>query len=401
MNASAFSAFRSLGLFVLLLTTLFLAGCVGPTGDPPAAWRDPALAEEPITPAPSFLSAEPALAPPPTNPPIAFTPPSVTRPPSTPPPPVTTPAVIHPTETWVSLERWARAERLTVRRQTPAPSPTYVVSGPAGAFTLQAGGETAQWNGLELRLGFPPQMIGGQPFVHHLDLQAMLQPLLGGVPGSNWGGHPIIVLDPGHGGGDVGTKAVNGHYEKEYTLDWALRLQRLLATNGWPVFLTRSNDAEVALTNRVAFADARKASLFISLHFNSASPNQTEAGLETYLLTPSGMPSSLVRGADNAALSFPNNAFDIQNLLLALRVHRALLQINGDLDRGVRHARFLRVLQGQQRPAILIEGGYLSNVREARLIADPGYMQKLAEAVAGALVAQCRVAGPVSVSTSH
>jgi N-acetylmuramoyl-L-alanine amidase len=151
------------------------------------------------------------------------------------------------------------------------------------------------------------------------------------------------------------------------------------------VFLTRSEDTDLALSNRVAFAAQHKADVFLSLHFNSAAPNQTEAGLETYCLTPTGMPSSLTRGfADETALSFPNNSFDIQNLHLALQVHRAVLQVNGR-DRGVRHARFPGVLRGQARPAVLVEGGYLSNPEEARRIADPMYRQELAEAVARAL----------------
>jgi N-acetylmuramoyl-L-alanine amidase len=126
--------------------------------------------------------------------------------------------------------------------------------------------------------------------------------------------------------------------------------------------------------------------LFLSLHFNSAAPNDAEAGLETYCLTPAGLPSTVTRSfGDDPSIAFPNNAFDVENLGLALRVHRALLQVNGGRDRGIRRARFLGVLRGQQRPAILIEGGYLSNPKEARLIAQPEYRQRLAEAVAFAL----------------
>ena len=141
--------------------------------------------------------------------------------------------------------------------------------------------------------------------------------------------------------------------------------------------------------------------MFLSLHFNSSAPNDQQAGLETYCLTPTGMPSTVTRGYDDdPALAFPNNAFDAQNLQLALRVHRALLQVNGRLDRGVRRARYLGVLRGQNRPAILVEGGYLSNPHEARRIADPAYRQKLAEAVARALVVQPEVAsyGPGAAS---
>src|SRR5437899_1336599 len=82
-----------------------------------------------------------------------------------------------------------------------------------------------------------------------------------------------------------------------------------------------------------AFAEEHKADLFLSLHFNSAAPNELQAGLETYCLTPAGMASTLTRGfSDDPAESFPNNAFDAQNLQLAFRVHRALLKVNGNHD---------------------------------------------------------------------
>jgi N-acetylmuramoyl-L-alanine amidase len=237
---------------------------------------------------------------------------------------------------------------------------------------------------MELRLGFAPQMIDNQICVNALDLRKTVQPLLNAD--SIWPARTnrIIVIDPGHGGEDAGTKSVLGsRYEKEYTLDWARRLAPLLTARGWEVYLTRANDQELPLSNRVAIAEQRRADLFVSLHFNSAAPDTEQAGLETYCLTPTGMPSSLVRGFDDdLRLTFPNNSFDGQNLQLACGVHRALLRVNGNHDRGVRRARFPAVLRGQQRPAILIEGGYLSNPREARLISESGYRQKLAQAVA-------------------
>ena len=160
----------------------------------------------------------------------------------------------------------------------------------------------------------------------------------------------------------------------------------MLATNGWQVFLTRNYDTDLSISNRVVFAEAHKAGVFLSLHFNSSAPNDQQSGLETYCLTPTGMPSTVTRGYnDDAALAFPNNAFDAQNLQFASLVLRALLQVNGRHDRGLRRARYLGVLRGQNRPAILVEGGYLSNPHEARLIADPAYRQRLAEAVAKAL----------------
>ena len=98
------------------------------------------------------------------------------------------------------------------------------------------------------------------------------------------------------------------------------------------------------------------------------------------------MPSSLTRGWPDAwAQWFPNNTFDAQNLQLAVRLHSAILRATGLEDRGVNRARFIGVLHKQHCPAVLIEGGYLSNPHEARLIEIPEFRQKLAEAVASAL----------------
>jgi N-acetylmuramoyl-L-alanine amidase len=289
-------------------------------------------------------------------------------------------------DTWISLSRWSRESGYgTLRQVASGPAPAFALSTTTGVFVLRIHSLVANWNGLELHLGFEPQMINDQPFVHFLDLKKTMEPLVRGfTPSSETNG--TVVIDPGHGGQNTGTISVtDGVYEKEYTLDWARRLESLLATGGWRVFLTRTNDSDVSLSNRVALAEEYKADLFISLHFNSAAPNQEQTGLETYCLTPAGMPSTLTRDYDDdPALAFANNAFDTENLQYAVLLHRALLRVVRN-DRGVRHARFLGVLRGQNRPAILIEGGYLSNPAESRRIADPAYRQKLAEAVAAAL----------------
>jgi len=291
-------------------------------------------------------------------------------------------------ETWVPFNRWCK----TAGFCPPAclaftPLPTYALTTAPGNLLFPAGSQVAHWDGIELRLGFAPQWIDRQPYIHALDLRKTLEPLMAGDCHFSPRAAPVLVLDPGHGGEDAGARsAVERGWEKQFTLDWARRLQNLLVTNGWQVFLTRTDDRELALSNRVAFAEDHHADLFLSLHFNSAGTNTTQAGLETYCLTPFGMPSTITRGyLDDPTLTFPNNAFDPQNLQLAFRLHRTLLEVNGHLDRGVRRARFLSVLRTQQRPAILIEGGYLSNPREARRIADPAYRQKLAKAVAQGL----------------
>ncbi len=288
----------------------------------------------------------------------------------------------------VSLNRWALQNGLGSLRTIPlTPNPAHSVRTPHGSLVVQANSLVAYWDRLEVRLGFMPQQIGDQIFLHALDIKKLLEPLAHGVSVST-PANRLVMIDPGHGGSNLGTRNVaTGRYEKDYTLDWAKRLVPLLEQSGWRVMLTRTNDVTLSLADRVAFAEAQDADLFLSLHFNATGDgSQSPAGLETYCLTPAGMPSSLTRGyADDARLVFPNNAHDADNLRYAVRLQRTLLQVNGQKDRGVRHARFLDVLQGHNRPAVLIEAGYLSNPDEARRVADPAYRQKLAEAVAKAL----------------
>jgi N-acetylmuramoyl-L-alanine amidase len=288
--------------------------------------------------------------------------------------------------TWTSLNRWATENKISApHRLSDTPVNTYAVGSANGVMVLEIGSRDATWNGTEIHLGFEPQFIDDQIFIHGLDLQKNLEPLLRGSPPAF--GNRVIVIDPGHGGKESGAKSVlNNHYEKEFTLDWAQRLAPLLEKEGWQVFLTRTEDVEVSLSDRVACAESHHADLFISLHFNSDAPDEKPVGLETYCLTPMGMPSTLTRGWPDAwSQVFPNNAFNAQSLIIAVRLHAALLRETGLEDRGVCRARFIGVLRGQHRPAVLIEAAYLSNPHEAKLIESPAFRQKLAEAVADAL----------------
>lgn len=282
----------------------------------------------------------------------------------------------------VSLREWCHSVRLN----PPVPSirpGSFAVRNATDTFLLTVGSQVARWRGMEVHLGYAPLLIEGQVYVQSADVRSTLHPLLLGTGQIPLAG-PVIVLDPGHGGTDSGAKSAAGGSESAYALDWARRLQALLVADGWQVHLTRTANVEVALSNRVAFADSVGANLFLSLHFNSAAPDKS--GVETYCLTPPGVPSTLTRGyIDERDLRLPNNHFDAQNVQLAVAIHHAMLQVNGGRDRGVRRARFLTVLRGQQRPAVLLEGGYLSNTAEARLIAQASHRQRLAEAVAGAI----------------
>ncbi|MBR90627.1 MAG: hypothetical protein CMO66_05065 [Verrucomicrobiales bacterium] len=283
---------------------------------------------------------------------------------------------------WVSLEAWGRRKgsRLFARyKQGHEVLHRLVLSGLR--FDLMPGNRLAHCQGMQLWLGFAPKLVKGHLYLHHLDIKKQIEPISMGFPALG----RVVVIDPGHGKTNLGTQSIyNKTREKTYTLDWALRLKRLLEAKGWKVYLTRTTDKALSLTDRVKFADRVNAALFISLHFNSAS--RAVSGLETYCIAPVGMPSHFTRGSpDRINTALPNNTYDTRNLQLACRVHSSMLATCGMPDRGVRRIRFMTVLKGQKRPAILVEGGYLSNPTEAKKVADAAYRQKLAQGVANAL----------------
>ena len=293
-----------------------------------------------------------------------------------------------PILTWTSLDAWAAAHHLgTPILLTSSPVSTWAISSSAGTLVFEIGSHEIIWNRAIIQLGFTPEMIDNQIFVHGLDLQKTIEPLLLGAALQFPATNPVLVIDPGHGGINAGTlNVLGGPPEKVFTLDTAKRLAYLLSTNGWKVYLTRTDDTDLSLSNRFAFANAHHADLFISLHYNSAAPDRRQNGLETYCLTPTHMPSTLTRGyADPLTDIYPNNYFDVQNFLLAVRLHTAVLHATGEEDRGIRRARFMGVLHGLHCPGVLIENGYLSNPAEATRIEMPEFRQHIAEAIATAL----------------
>ena len=104
-------------------------------------------------------------------------------------------------------------------------------------------------------------------------------------------------------------------------------------------------EAAVDTLESALSAERAGAGVFLSLHFNSTGTGGNHQGVETYCLTPLGQPSSLTRNFEDDPMAIlPNNAFDAQNLQYAVKLHQALLQATGGLDRGVRRARPGRVL---------------------------------------------------------
>ena len=380
--------FRPVGILLTGLACC-LAGCATAPTDSNSSTE---AATAPAVTAPPATTTTPATAAPPKPAPAQTAPPPIApyHPVmqfNNPPPTVSRPEPSAPAATWTSLDHWAVANDLGApHRLTTSPVVTYALGSRQGVMIIEIGSRDATWNGAQLHLGFAPEIIDDQIFVHSLDLAKNFAPLLCESP-SLPELHHIIVIDPGHGGREPGAISVlDNRPEKAFTLDVARRLAPLLEARGWTVYLTRTNDSELAVTNRAIFSVQHGADLFISLHFNSSAPDHKQNGLETYCLTPVGMPSTLTRGyPDIVTRSFPANAYDQESLWLAVRLHAAILRATGEEDRGVRRARFLGVLQGQHCPAVLIENGYLSNPQEATKIENGEFRQKIAEAIANAL----------------
>ncbi len=170
------------------------------------------------------------------------------------------------------------------------------------------------------------------------------------------------MLDPGHGGFDKGARNEFG-IEKNYALDVARLLRPMLQKKGFKVILTRENDVFIPLHMRARIANATKDSIFVSIHFNGAS-NPEATGLEIFSLTPRGAPST----DDNAlALHFVNmqagSPVDAQSFALSSTVFHSMLGHLPEVDRGIKRARFA-VLRHTKIPAILVEGGFLSETEQ-------------------------------------
>lgn len=256
---------------------------------------------------------------------------------------------------------------------------------------LRPGSQQCRMNGLLFVLSHKIIDLGGRYFLSKTDLMKLVDPVLRPTHIHRANVFGTVVIDAGHGGKDSGSLGPYGN-EKVYALKVARMVRDLLQQKGYRVVMTRDSDVFVSLPNRVNIANKYRNAIFISIHFNS-SHNVMASGIETFTISPVGVPHM---GRDVRAGDFrsvPGNMMDSASIALATAVHsRSLLYLNTDSygdnfkisDRGIKRARF-DVLTGIKIPAILFEGGFLSNRLEARKVHTPSYQQKLAEAIARAV----------------
>ncbi|MGH9335901.1 MAG: N-acetylmuramoyl-L-alanine amidase family protein, partial [Vicinamibacteria bacterium] len=207
-----------------------------------------------------------------------------------------------------------------------------------------------------------------------------------------------VILDPGHGGYDPGTMNKKGLREKDVVLDIAKRVRKLLEAEGMDVLMTRDKDVFIPLEERTAIANSKEADLFVSIHVNAARSTKPR-GTETYYLNLATTPDAEeVAARENAVTTrrlgelqtliqqVMNNSRIAESRELAGRVQGSMSEVlftsrQDPRNRGVKTAPFY-VLLGAQMPAVLVEVAYLTNRKDAALLGDTGYRQKVAESIA-------------------
>jgi N-acetylmuramoyl-L-alanine amidase len=181
----------------------------------------------------------------------------------------------------------------------------------------------------------------------------------------------IIVIDPGHGGKDPG--ALNPYKEnkneKVIALEISKKLQNILKSEGYTVLMTRDSDTFKELSERTVFSDAYYADLFVSIHANSfgTTPGEecsSKSGVEVeyFKNTKSSSPK--------LASTIANNIADVTGL-----------ELRGDKKDGAKASNF-QVLRETEAPAVLVEPGFICNIKDAGIMADSAKQEKIADAIA-------------------
>ena len=175
---------------------------------------------------------------------------------------------------------------------------------------------------------------------------------------------PLIIIDAGHGGPDHGT-VVKIPYckEKRLALETALMLDTHLKQLGHKTLLTRSSDRFIPLARRVEIANKARSCVFVSIHYNSC-PSASPHGLEIHYYG-----SKALKKKSSESKRLANN------------VLRRLIARTKARNRGLKQSSFY-VIRNTTMPAILVEGGFLTNAKERSKLKDKRYLDQIAKSIA-------------------
>ncbi len=205
-----------------------------------------------------------------------------------------------------------------------------------------------------------------------------------------------IIIDPGHGGRDVGALG-KGIYEKAITLQISKRLRKELQKRGYKVFMTRTYDKYMSLKDRTEYANARNGNMFISIHANAApkgKPKKNYQGFEVFHLSLENSDRERNNRAyykgkyyySVAAYKKMTSSWKIAtSRKLAKKISSAVLTkvrrgytLN---DKGIRRSDFW-VLLASKMPAVLIETGYLTHDKELQKLRSKRYQERFSKGIA-------------------
>ena len=225
------------------------------------------------------------------------------------------------------------------------------------------------------------------------------------VSGPAGDAYPLVVLDPGHGGFDYGATG-DGYLEKDLVLGLANALrQRLLEAGDVRVAMIRDDDSFVPLERRPQIARELSADLYISIHADSAGEQSDVSGASIYTLSSSASSAAAARFAarENAAgavngVDLGGRSAAVNDILVDLSRRRtqeesvAFAQLIERSGRGqiefhpqVQRSASLIVLRAPDIPSVLFESGFVTNARDAQLLASREGQERFAQAMASAI----------------
>ena len=243
-----------------------------------------------------------------------------------------------------------------------------------------SGSREAIINGARSWLCFPVIEHDGKSLVSRTDVAKTIEPLVRPHRVPDVGKVQTVVLDPGHGGHDKGQVSRYGA-EKDFALDVARKLRPILQAKGLRVIMTREGDYFVPLEVRAKIANAARNSIFVSIHFNATNDDPNATGFEIFSFTPRGAPSTSDGSVTASSVNMqPGSSVDAQSLALSACIYHSVLGHLREYDRGIKRARFA-VLRLTKVPAVLIEGGFLTERGESKLISNKDWRAKLAGAI--------------------
>ena len=207
-----------------------------------------------------------------------------------------------------------------------------------------------------------------------------------------------VVIDAGHGGKDTGAIGIGGLKEKDIVLDVSKKVESLFKEmTPYKIYLTRTNDTFIPLGQRPAFAIAKKADAFVSIHANSGS--SSASGLETYyygikpsstsmnkMVSPTGPNNSSFFSKESSILgnletsASNTNPYITDSKLLASFIQKRMVTAFQLPDRGSKHGNF-QVIRANKLPAVLTELGFVTNKNDASKLSSPYWRQIAAEAI--------------------